>query len=138
MKAVVSYRYNGEVVERLEMLLLKVCDALKSAGVDPYCVFFEHYNKDNCNKTPAEMMQMAFSQIDKTDILFVIQTSEARSEGMLMEVGYAFAKGVKVVVATKKGVENTYLPSMADYSLAYDDQKDLLLQISQTDFSDLN
>jgi len=136
MKAVISYRYNGEVIKDLEALLISVCNALKTIGVDPYCVYFEHFNKE-CDKTPAEMMQMAFSYIDKSDFLFVIQTSEARSEGMLMEIGYAIAKGTKVVVATKLGVENTYLPSMADYSISYLDINDLVRLIKQTNFNKL-
>lgn len=137
MKAVISYRYNGEIIDKLEALLLNVSTALKNAGVDPYCIFLGYRSKANCRKPPAEMMHIAFSNIDKTDLLFVIQTGEARSEGMLMEVGYAIAKGVCVVVATKNGVENTYLPSMANYSIIYENIEDLMLQINNINFSSL-
>ena len=134
MKTVISYRYNGEVIKDLESLLIDVCNAFKIIGIDPYCVYFEHFNEDYC-KTPAEMMQIAFSHINNADFLFVVQTSASRSEGMLMEIGYAIAKGIRVFVATKAGVENTYLPSMADYFMLYTDTDDLIRQIKQNDFN---
>lgn len=136
MKTVISYRYNGEIIKDLEVLLVNVCSAFKFAGINPYCVYFEHY-KNSRDRSPAEMMQLAFSHIDNSDFLFVIQASEARSEGMLIEIGYAIARDIKVVVATKKGVSNTYLPSMGDYAFEYVDIQDLIQQIKEINFTPL-
>lgn len=49
---------------------------------------------------------------------------------MLMEVGYAIARDVPVVVATHMGVKNTYLPDMADQTIRYDSLQDLSSKIS--------
>lgn len=136
MKTVISYRYNGEIIKDLEVLLINVCGAFKFAGIDPYCVYFEHY-KNSRDRSPAEMMQLAFSHIDNSDFLFVIQASEARSEGMLIEIGYAIARGIKVIIATKKGVNNTYLPSMGDYAFKYVDTQDLIQRIKEINFTPL-
>jgi len=135
MKAVISYRYNGEIISNLEILLSMVCNTLKTISIEPYCIFFERYKVIGCDNIPSEMLKIAFSKIDSTDFLFVIQASEIRSEGMLMEIGYAFAKGKKVIIATKEGIQNTYLPSMANLSLTYKDVDDLLQKIKKIDFT---
>lgn len=70
-------------------------------------------------------MAHAFYVIDNSDILFVIQTSEERSEGMLMEVGYSIAKKKIIIVATKSGVHNTYLPTMGTIAFEWSNLEDL-------------
>ena len=79
-------------------------------------------------------MYHAFSIIDKSDFLFVVQTSDNKSEGMLMEVGYCIASNIPVVAATKDSVGYTYMPDMADLSLRWKDPQDLAQQIAKTNF----
>lgn len=137
MKVLVSYRFTGESTDKLELLLSTVCDALREAGAEPYCLYFDQESECITDEDPAEMMQATFREIDHTDILFVVQSGEARSEGMLMEVGYAIAKGVPVMVATQAAVKETYLPAMASQAIRYDDNEDLRRQIMAFDFSEL-
>lgn len=130
VKAVISYKYTGESLERLERMLTVVCDSLHERGIESFCIQFAKRQGEIEQKTPAEMMQDAFREIDSADMLFVVQSSRDRSEGMLMEVGYAIARGVQVVVATHKSVRNTYLPHMTDQRISYTDLEDLKTKIA--------
>lgn len=129
VKAVISYKFTGEPIKKVEELLECVCDAMRQSGIEPFCIQFSKKGEDT-DEEPSVMMRRAFDRIDATDMLFVVQSSEAKSEGMLMEVGYAIAKGIPVVVATHVGIKNTYLPDMADQTIRYSDLEDLSRKIS--------
>lgn len=82
-------------------------------------------------------MAHAFSIIEKSDFIFVVQASDGKSEGMLMEVGFCIARGIPVVVATKEGLGYTYLPDMARIKLKWASVNELVQMIESTDLSKL-
>ncbi len=125
MKTFVSYRHTGENPTELRNILTVVQEALRSVGVEAYCTFFDEPAFKREGYGAREILDHAFSEIDTCDFLLVIQTSEAKSEGMLMEVGYCIAKHIPIVVATKLGVELTYVPKMATAVLTWVDVDDL-------------
>lgn len=135
MEAFIAYRHTGESMEDLEVLLGGTRDALARAGVNAYCTFFDDAEFQNKAFGARQIMQHAFEMIDTKDMLFVIQTSENKSEGMIMEVGYCIAKGIPIVVAVKNGVQNTYLPDMADLQIQWDTIDNLHQQIEATNFT---
>jgi hypothetical protein len=137
MEAFVAYRHTGESEEVLADLLGKVCEALASAGVDAYCTFFDENNFQTKQMNARQIMDHAFETIQSKDLLFVVQATDAKSEGMLMEVGWCIRDRKPIVVATKNGVENTYLPDMADMTITYDNNDDLVHQIAGIDFQTL-
>lgn len=137
MEAFLAYRHTGEQPEDLEVLLGNTRDALARAGVNAYCTFFDEDEFQNKSFGARQIMDHAFETIEAKDMLFVLQTSENKSEGMLMEVGYCRARGIPVVVASKSDVEHTYLPDMADIAIRWNDPEDLHQQIEATDFSAL-
>ncbi len=135
MKAFISYRFTGEKVEALKALLIPIQDSLKKSGIDAYCnLSDDNLEERSKNFKPQDHVFDAFKIIDAVDILFVVLTSEDKSEGMILEIGYAIAKGLPVVVALKEGVEKTYLPGMAKLSISWNDIDDLLSKINSTDF----
>jgi len=137
MKTFISYRHTGEDQKSLEKLLVPIRSALQGVDVESYCTFFDEDEFQDKSFGPKDIMYHAFSIIDKSDFLFVVQTSDSKSEGMLMEVGYCIAKSIPVVVATRDSVAYTYMPDMADLSFRWKDPKDLAQQIAKTDFSKL-
>ncbi|MEX2028059.1 MAG: nucleoside 2-deoxyribosyltransferase [Candidatus Curtissbacteria bacterium] len=134
MKAFIAYRFTGENPDELNKLMSAVCEALKAGGVEAYCTLFD--SKELMDKTAGarEIMDHAFSKIDESEFLFVLQTSENKSEGMLMEVGYCVAKNIPIVVASKEGFNNTYLPQMGSHTIAWSDTTDLQEKIRSTNF----
>lgn len=135
MKAFIAYRHTGEEEATLSALLGAVRDALVAVGVEVYCTFFEESEFQDKQMSPREIMDHAFKIIEGSDLLFIVQASQEKSEGMLMEVGFARAKGIKVIVATKSGIDNSYLPSMGDVNFAWTDYEELALKITQLDLN---
>lgn len=119
MRIFISYRHTGETNESLQGLLQPIIAALRDIGHDPICTFFDEHNRLGNDGSPRAMMQQAFGLIDDCQALFVVQHSEQKSEGMLIEVGYCIAKSIPIVVASNHTVKNTYLPSMATASISY-------------------
>ncbi len=104
-------------------------------GVDAYCTFFEEDEFQHKSLRAYQIMDHAFSIIDDSDLLFVIQTSESKSEGMLMEVGYCRAKNIPIIVATQQQVGATYVPDMGTVAFRWDDLNDLRTKIQALDFA---
>lgn len=125
----VAYRHTGADPERLNVLLPAVCESLKELGQAVYCTYFDDAEFKAKGSKPRQIMEHAFSKIEEMDGLFVVLDGEEKSEGMLMEVGYCVARGLNIVVAKRSGVDNTYVPNMADYSFEYDNVDDLKQKI---------
>ncbi|MDB5160803.1 MAG: hypothetical protein JWO96_183, partial [Candidatus Saccharibacteria bacterium] len=87
-EAFVAYRHTGETEEVLEEMLGRVCRALGNVGVNSYCTFFAEREFRAKQLDARQIMEHAFEVIDSKDFLFVVQASESKSEGMIMEVGY--------------------------------------------------
>jgi nucleoside 2-deoxyribosyltransferase len=136
-KAFIAYRHTGEKTEYLEELLGAVRDALAKVDVEAYCTFFDEAEFQDKSLEAYQIMEHAFSVIDESDMLFVIQTSENKSEGMLMEVGYCIAKDIPIVVAASSKVKQSYLSEMATASFKWDDLQDLQKLIKQADLSEI-
>lgn len=134
MKTFIAYRFTGEDPKELEPLLTTVRDSLKAKGVDSYCTFFDEVEFNGKLLSARQIMNHAFGILDDIDFLFVVQTSENKSEGMMMEVGYCIAKHIPIVVATKIGVGATYLPQMAEVAIEWQTVEDLKEKIKNTDF----
>src|SRR5688500_7871913 len=126
MKTFVAYRFSGENPKELEPLLSSIRDELQKKNIEVYCSFFDEAEFQNKSYNARQIMEHAFRIIDDSDFLFVLQTSDNKSEGMLMEVGYCIAKGIPIVSATKKSVKSSYVPDMGEVDLRWDDTNDLM------------
>jgi nucleoside 2-deoxyribosyltransferase len=137
-KAFISYKFTGETKENLENLLHPIVEALKNSSIDAYCNFFdENLPVRSKNFKPHEFVTDAFKNINESDFVFVVLNSEEKSEGMIMEIGYATAKNIPIVIAVKNNVTNTYLPGMANMVIPWDNINDLVEKISKIDFKNL-
>lgn len=125
MKTFIAYRHTGEKTAFLEQVLTTVQQAFARRGIEAYCTFFDKALLENTSLGARDIMDHAFSVIDTADFLFAIQASEYKSEGMLMEVGYCIAKDIPIVVATKQGIDSTYLPEMGSRGFAWHDMQTL-------------
>ncbi len=135
LSAFVAYRHTGEDPAELQPMLEAVCNTLREQGVDVYCTFFSEEEFQDKSLSPRAIMEHAFKMIDERDMLFIVQASNSKSEGMLMEVGYCWGTGKPIIVAVKSGVEGTYVPSMATISFPWSDIETLEGQIQMTDFA---
>jgi nucleoside 2-deoxyribosyltransferase len=137
MKAFIAYRFTGEDLTKLEPLLVGIRDSLKKKDIDSYCSFFDEEVFQGRSFTAQQIMAHAFREIDQSDFLFVLQTSDHKSEGLLMEVGYCIAKSMPVVVAVQSEVSQTYVPEMGNVVVRWTDVGQLVTEIEKIDFKEL-
>lgn len=126
-KYFVAYRSTGEDPKTLEARMNAVADAFKRAKADAYCNFFDSSIN---GLTSRQKMEKAFERIDGSDVLFVLIASNDKSEGQLMEVGYACAKGKHIIAAIHQDV-TTYIDQMADETIRWRDLDDLSTQLQE-------
>lgn len=135
MRVFISYRFTGETKEDLDALLYPVCDALQKKGIDVYCNYFD---KDLPSRSqgfkPQDYVFDAFNTLKDCDALLVLMKGNEKSEGMILEVGYALSRGISVIVAKKQGVEGTYLPGMAKTVLDWNTIDELVESIERYNF----
>jgi len=131
IKSFISYRHKGENPAKLLKLLTAVREGLSEAGVSAYCTFFDEDAFQEKAFGARDIMDHAFKKINTVDVLFVILTSDEKSEGMLMEIGYALAKKIPIVVAAKNTVKVSYVPEMATYFIVWSDIAELTRKIGE-------
>lgn len=134
MKTLIAHRVSGEDIKTVEKLCSKVAKSLNNAGVDNvYCTTLDA-NCDHIALGPRATMKYVFKHILECDFLFVLMTSEEKSEGLLMEVGLASGNNLPIIVAVKNGIKNTFVPQMADLVIEWGNESDLCQKVESTDF----
>lgn len=139
MRIFLSYRFTGEKLEDVASLLLPVKSALEQLGHTVYTNFYDEHlqpgTENHKSFLPKDYMSYAFAKLPSQDVVIVLLNSNNKSEGMLLEVGYALAKGIPVVTAAKKTVTDTYLPQIGKLSFTWENIDDLVEKIKALNFS---
>lgn len=128
----IAYRHTGENMLELEQRLGKVEIALATHKIKAYATLSEEDEFIRDKSTAGQIMEKAFQKIAAMDGLFVLINGAEKSEGQLMEVGYALALKKPIVVAVKEGIE-TYVPELANIKVVYRDLDDLVQKIKEAD-----
>jgi hypothetical protein len=63
--------------------------------------------------------------LKKSDVFFAFVESNEKSEGLLLEAGYAKAQNKKIILAIKKDVNLRFLRAIADSIVEFEDMNDL-------------
>jgi len=129
MKFFIAYKVTGENVEELEKTIKTICSAIKEKGHEYYCTIEEESFEEKSRK---DMMDHAFHKINDADALFVFINSEGKSEGMLMEIGYALGNNKKIILAINKKVQKTYLREIADKVIEFNNIEDIKDKIGES------
>ncbi|OGJ20177.1 hypothetical protein A3K73_02190 [Candidatus Pacearchaeota archaeon RBG_13_36_9] len=103
MKIQLAYKFTGENKEELQEILQKVIELLRDKGHETYAPIFDFSYE---GKTKEEIYTGTLDKLDESDAMFVLIRGEEKSEGMLVELGYAIAKKKKIILAIKKGIES--------------------------------
>lgn len=129
MKTFVAYRSTGEDPAALAALLMTVKQAFAFRNIDAYCSHFFKQEFEQKDYSKREALLHAYSVIESSGFLFVLLASSEKSEGMLLEIGYAMAKDKPIVLAVREGVEGTMLPHLLVHSFVWSDELDLARKI---------
>lgn len=132
MKVFVSYAFTGEDADLLRQRLDKLRDLFTELSIDYYINMFsdEWHGMMDRQATGGEFLNLALNNMRDCDAVLILNTSERRSEGVLMEVGAAVATGKHTVLAQhQSSVGKTYLPSVVDETLVWESDDDLFVSL---------
>lgn len=134
MNIFLSYRFTGEDPKELDETLGKIASVLRSRGHEVYCSIEDEEWFREAKRTNGDIMRHAFSNLDSSDIFLAFIRREEKSEGMLVEAGYAFGKDKRVALALKRGIKTTSLHEMADPVIEFDEIEDLCEKLEAVSF----
>lgn len=135
MKIYISYKFTGADPEALKQQLQAVTGILEKSGNSTFIYFRDVQNWQKGGLSTKEIIKGAFSAIDKQDSIFALVDSPDKSEGMLLEVGYAKALGKKLIVAIQKEAGAVFLRDLADELIEYKNIDDLLRRLNTVKMS---
>ena len=129
-KVFCSYALTGEdraiVIERLQL----ITQLLQDAGIQAYCNLYDTTIQRPAGPKPC--IDAALKALKDCDIVFVIQASDRRSEGMLIEIGAAYAAGKPIILARHDSAKDkTYLDQLAYKTVDWRTNDDLQHQLKQ-------
>jgi nucleoside 2-deoxyribosyltransferase len=125
MRIFISFRFTGEDPKELAVTIQTVEAALRAAGHTTVCSFWEEETFREKNFTPRQILDWALHELDAADCIFSLVKTEDKSEGMLIESGYALAKGKRRILAIREGVRTTFMREIADTIIDYQTLDDL-------------
>ncbi len=131
MKIFLSYRYTGEDPAILKDTLQKICSSLEKSGHGHFCSLWKDGFFNENKFTYRQILEYALKELDNSDVYLAFVKSEDKSEGMLIEAGYAIAKNKKFWLAIKKGVHTVFLREMADKIIEFENLEELYKKLSK-------
>lgn len=127
-KFFIAYRHTGEDILELEQRISTIDIALAAKGIKAYATLFDESEFQKNHTSAGHIMEKAFQKISAMDGLFVLIAGSEKSEGQLIEVGFALALKKPVIVARQKDAK-TYVHELTNLSFEYDDLSDLSKKI---------
>jgi len=125
MKIFISYRFTGEDPKELNETMKNICDVLERKEHKVLCTLWkEGFFKEN-NFTNKKILEHALKELESSDIYLAFVKSKDKSEGMLIEAGYALAKGKKFILVIKKGIKTTFMHELANEIIEFNDLEEL-------------
>lgn len=125
MQAYIAISYNKK--NHLQPELDAIKEILKQHSIT-YLVFVDNYNFNSSQEK--EMMQSAFSAIDKCGVL-IAEVSD-KAIGIGIEVGYAKAKNKPVIYLRHIDAEHsTTVSGTSDHAVIYSNTGDLQKQLNE-------
>lgn len=129
MKIFISFRFTGEPFDELLEFFRPVWTELEQRGYTVACSLRkEAFYKEHAFSTK-QMLEDAFQELESSDILVAVVRSLEKSEGMLMEVGYAHALHKPIVACVYEGV-STFVQDVATDALIISSTESVLPQLT--------
>ena len=112
----ISYKFTNVDVAVLHNFIDPIVELMKSYGHSVFCnLYYDDIYKEN-NYTPKQIMEHCFSEINKSDILFVL-VDGIFGCGMGIEYGYAKCLNKKIVLC--KNIDVTSAEWLSDIVIEY-------------------
>jgi len=102
-----------------------ICDSLATSGHSTFCSFDKNAFFDENKYSYKQILDYALRELDESDVVLAFVKSPEKSEGMLLELGYAMATGKKIILALKEGAKPVFLPEIASTVIHFSDLPEL-------------
>jgi len=121
----ISYRFTGEDPKELKKIIPQIHEAVEKAGHDHYSTIFDSEQFANQKWSGKQIMEKAFKEIDKSDLILFFVKSPEVSQGMLVELGYSLAKKKRIILAIKKEIRDIIFRRQIDEVIEFEDLEEL-------------
>ncbi len=123
MKAYLAIKFREDMSNK--KLIEEISKSLEKAGLDVVALVRDYENWGEVKFSPQELMKLAFKLIIESD--FVILEFSEKGVGLGVEAGYAFAKGIPIIVIAREGsdVSNT-IRGISQKIIFYNEPQDLI------------
>jgi nucleoside 2-deoxyribosyltransferase len=131
MRIYISYKFSGSDPKELKQKLTQISEALNHETF----IFNRDLQEWGNRYFPEDMiMKKAMEEIEASDALLAFVNTSKKSEGMLLETGFAKAKEKPLILVIKKGLKFRFLRDLADFTIEFDDFKEILPALKNADF----
>lgn len=86
---------------------------------------------------PRSIITKAFDQIRNSDVLFAFTDTQDISEGMLLELGYGYAIGKKIILATVENSSLRFVTVIANKVIKFDSFGSLIDSLAKMNLSEI-
>lgn len=130
MKIYLSYKFTGEKTSVLKNDLNAIIHALSSADHSVFCAFQQDSLFQQHHYNAKQIIDSSLPHLRAADILLAYIKSSDKSEGMLLEIGYAYALKKPIYAAIKQGITTRFITAIASQVIRYKSLKQLQSQLS--------
>lgn len=109
MKVYIAYKFKGADEIKLIKGLKAIDREVVRSGHESYIFIRDAREWGKIVMDEKTVLQQDFRAIENCDAVLAIVESEELSEGMLLEIGYAYAKGKKIYVLIDEKYNKDYL-----------------------------
>ena len=125
MKYFISYKFTGIDETTLKETIGLVCSKLEEIKVDYYCTLADEDFFKTQGFGVKEIFTHALKKLDECNAVLTIVDTESKSEGLLIEAGYAKAQNKPIFLAKRKGVYTHSLNGVATTIFEYESFENL-------------
>jgi nucleoside 2-deoxyribosyltransferase len=129
MKFFISYKFRGADKDRLKERIEKISSILVNKGHQTFAYFRDKQAWKVKNFPPGKAIKESLQEIKNCDIFLGIIDSAEKSEGMLLEFGFAKALSKKTILLVIEGYSFPTLEVISDKVIKFKDYKDLSGQL---------
>lgn len=128
-KIQLAYRFSGEKIEDVTRMLKKITKILEEKGHKVYAPALDK----TMSFEEREDLSNSFRHIDDNEVLLAIIKDKNKSEGQLLEMGYAFAKKKCIFTVIHSEAEHDRVRKLSDKITVFSNTEDLLNKLKEVD-----
>lgn len=140
MKIYFCYKFRNYTNKTaLKSKLETISELLKHQGHSTYIYWRDNqkWSTIPSKDKPQSVIIRAFHQIRNSDVLFAFTDTQDVSEGMLLELGYGYAIGKKIIFVTVENSLSRFVIAIADKVIEFKSFESLINSLAKTNLSEI-